>query len=86
MHELAIAQDIVKRAVAEARRQGAARITAFHVNLGPTGFATAENISFCIQTASQGTIAEGARVNVTEVPRGGIALDGIDVDDAPGPA
>ncbi|MDP3063611.1 MAG: hydrogenase maturation nickel metallochaperone HypA [Chloroflexota bacterium] len=85
MHELAIAQEIVKRAVAEAQRQGAARVTAFHVKLGPVGFATAANLSFCIQAASQGTIAEGARVHVRDVKKGGIALESIDVDEAPAP-
>ena len=82
MHELAIAQEIVKRAVAEAQRQGAARVTAFHVKLGPVGFATSANLSFCIRAASQGTIAEGARVHVRDVKKGGIALKSIDVEDS----
>ena len=82
MHELAIAEEIVKRAVAEARRQGAARVTALHVKLGPVGFATAANLSFCIRAPSQGTIAKGARVHVRDVKKGGIALKSIDVEDS----
>ena len=82
MHELAIAQEIVKRAVAEAQRQGAERVTAFHVKLGPVGFATAEDLTFCIQAASQGTMAGGARVRVKESKKGGIVLESIDVEEA----
>ena len=82
MHELAIAQEIVKRAVAEAQRQGAARVAAFHVRLGPVGFATADDLTFCIQAASQGTIAEAARVHVRDVKKGGIILESIDVEDS----
>ncbi len=82
MHELAIAQEIVKRAVSEAERQGAPRVTAFHVKLGPVGFATAHNLTFCIRAAAQGTIAQGARVHVRAVKKGGIVLESIDVQES----
>jgi Zn finger protein HypA/HybF involved in hydrogenase expression len=82
MHELAIAQEIVKRAVAEAQRQGAPRVTALHVKLGPVGFATADNLSFCIQAAAQGTIAQDARVHVHVAKQGGIVLESIDVEES----
>jgi len=82
MHELAIAQEIVKRGVAEAERQGAPRVTAFHVKLGPVGFATADNLRFCIQAAAHGTIAQDAQVHVRNVKKGGIVLQSVDVEES----
>jgi Zn finger protein HypA/HybF involved in hydrogenase expression len=78
MYEPAIAQEIVRRAVAEAQRQAAPRIAAFHVKLGPVEFATARSLSFCIREAAQGTIAEGAHVHVRGVKRGGIVLESVE--------
>lgn len=81
MHELAIAQEIVRRAVAEAQRRNAVRVKALHVRLGPVGFATSENLSFCITAACKGTIAEGARVDVRNATRGGIVLTSVELQE-----
>ena len=81
MHELAIAQDIVKQAVEEAQRRDLGQIKALHVRLGPAGFATKEALTFCLQASCDGTIADKAQVHVREVDSGGIVLEGFDVNE-----
>ena len=81
MHELGIARDIVRRAVEEAERQKAMRIQMLHITLGPQALAYSEALSFGIQAASQGTLAEGAGVCITESQEGGIVLEAIELSE-----
>jgi len=83
MHEYAIAQDIVKRAVAEAIRHGATKVTTLHVKLGTPGSADPGALVFAVEAASQSTMAEGARVHITEAPEAGIVLESIELWEAP---
>lgn len=82
MHELGIARDIVRRAVEEAARHKAARIQVLHISLGPEDFASREALAFGIEAASQGTLAEGAGVSITDVREGGVVLEAIELSEA----
>ena len=81
MHELAIAQDIVRQVKEEASRLGTGKIKVLHIKLGPRAFATKESLAFCLQASSEGTVVEDAQVQITEVNQGGVVLDSIDVEE-----
>ena len=81
MHELALAQDIVRQVKDEALRLGTGKVTALHVKLGPRAFTTEESLAFCLKASSEGTVVEGAQVHITEVEQGGVVLDAIDVEE-----
>ena len=81
MHELGIAQDIVRQVEDETRRLGVGRVAAVHIRLGPRAFATRDSLTYCLQASSEGTVAEGATVCIKEADGGGIVLEAIDVEE-----
>jgi len=78
MHELAAAQDVVRVAVQAAKEQNARRITAIALKVG-SAYA-AEQLRDLIAIAAQGTIAEGARLDVEAVSGSAIQVASIDIE------
>ena len=78
MHELAAAQDVVRVALEAAGKEGARRITAIALKVGRTY--AVEQMEDLIAIAAQGTIAEGARLEVEAVPGSAIQVASIDVE------
>jgi len=78
MHELAAAQDVVRVAVQAAEEQNARRITAIALKVG-AAYAP-EQLRDLIAIAAQGTIAEGARLDVEAVPGSAIQVASIDIE------
>ncbi|MEO8128363.1 MAG: hydrogenase maturation nickel metallochaperone HypA [Bryobacteraceae bacterium] len=68
MHELSIALSIVEMAEEESERQGGARVTAVHLKLGPLSGVVKAALESAFGLACEGTILEGARLQVEEVP------------------
>lgn len=68
MHELSIAMSMIEMATEEAARQGAARVSALHLKLGPLSGVVKEALLFSYEVASQGTPLEGSRLVIEEVP------------------
>ena len=81
MHELAIAQDIVKQVEDEARRHGVSEVKALHVRMGSRAFASRDSLEFCLRASSEGTVAEDARLCIEEAGQGGIVLDSIEIEE-----
>lgn len=79
MHELAIAKDIVRRALVEAEH--APSVTAIHIALGPDGEYNRDALSFSLTVAAQGTPMEGALILISESHAGGVVLNGVDVEE-----
>ena len=79
MHELFLAKDIVEQTVAEAEREGAAGVSAITLCFGPDAHFSPEGLTFGIQAASQGTIAEGARVQIKLVQEEGVVLESLEL-------
>jgi hydrogenase nickel incorporation protein HypA/HybF len=71
MHELAIADRLVDRALATAREADADRITALTVELGTATHLLPDQVRFCLEAVAEGTLAEGADVSVEGVPARG---------------
>jgi hydrogenase nickel incorporation protein HypA/HybF len=67
MHELSIAMSIVDMALEEAERREVT-IDAVHVELGPLSGVVAEALTFSYEIACNGTMLEGSRLVIKEVP------------------
>lgn len=65
MHELGIAEEIV--AIVAARTAGG-RVTRIVVEIGRLCAVMPEAMRFCFDLATEGTAAEGARLDIVEIP------------------
>lgn len=68
MHELSIALDLLDAASERAREEGAARIRAIYLRVGPLSGVVVSALESAFEIASQGTLADGALLDVEEVP------------------
>lgn len=67
MHELSIAAAIVDRALSVAADTGAEAVEELTIELGRATHVNPDQLRFCIETAVEGTIAEGATITVEPV-------------------
>ncbi len=65
MHELGLAQMIVDTAIAHSQGARVRRVT---VAIGQLSAVMPDAIQFCFDTCCQGTIAEGAALEIVEIP------------------
>jgi hydrogenase nickel incorporation protein HypA/HybF len=65
MHESGIAERIIEVALDRAREAGADRVTDLYLELGPDAGASETAVTFHLEEAAIGTIAEGARIHFT---------------------
>ncbi len=68
MHELSIALSLVEAASEEASRQGAVRVNALHLRLGPLSGVVKDALLFSYEVTCQGTVLEGSALHIEEVP------------------
>ena len=68
MHELGIAEQMLKVALNYAAKNNAKRITAFNVEMSAAMDESADSLRFHFENLSRGTIAEGARMEISRVP------------------
>ena len=64
MHSLSMAQNILQAALTEAEKHDGKRIEAISVQIGDPNFDELDSLQFCMQAAAEGTIAEGARMEI----------------------
>ena len=72
MHEMAITQGIIE--ICESHAKGR-RIQSVDVEIGELSSVVPEAIEFCFEACSQGTLAEGARLNIIRIPGSGLCMD-----------
>lgn len=78
MHELSITRNIV--AIVSERANGA-KVTRVTLEVGKLSAVMPDAIRFCFDVVAQGTVLEGARLEVIEVPgRGRCRVCGLDVE------
>jgi hydrogenase nickel incorporation protein HypA/HybF len=65
VHELAIAEEVV--AIVAARTDGA-RVTRVVLEIGRLCAVLPDAMRFCFDLATEGTVAEGARLEIIEIP------------------
>lgn len=75
MHEYGIAQEMLKIALDYAAKNSAQRITAFHIEMSALADESEESLRFHFDHVTRGTIAEGARVEISRVPMPAKCLD-----------
>ncbi len=67
MHELGIAQETLDIALAEAQRQGAARVLSMRLRIGDLSGVVPEALEFALETIMEGTPADGARIVIDHI-------------------
>lgn len=68
MHELSIALNLVEIAEAAARDAGAARVETVYLKLGVFSGVIKEALCFGYDTATRGTLLEGSRLEIEDIP------------------
>ena len=71
MHELAIADRLLDRALAAAEEAEATHVETLHLELGTATHLVPEQVRFCIQAVAEDTPAEDADVQIEQVPARG---------------
>ncbi len=68
MHELSIAQSLVDVVTETATDAGATRVEAVHLRLGALSGVVREALEFCYELATKGTLLEGSRLLIEDLP------------------
>ncbi len=68
MHEMSIAQSILKIVVPQAERNGAKKIKTIRIRAGELRGIVQEQLSFLFDFVAKDTIAEGATLDIERVP------------------
>ena len=68
MHELPIAESVLKLALEHAERAGGGRITGLHLRIGRLSSVVDESLQFYWDIISEDTPAEGARLHFHRIP------------------
>ena len=84
MHERALLADLVREIEAVAAREGADKVVAVKVRVGPMSHMTPDHFVEHFVDATRGTVAEGARCDVEEIDEHDplaqdVVLDSIEV-------
>ncbi len=68
MHEMSLAESILEIVEDTARKQGFARVKEVRLEIGALSGVEIEALSFCMDVVLNGSVAEGARVELERVP------------------
>ncbi|MDR0771442.1 MAG: hydrogenase maturation nickel metallochaperone HypA [Burkholderiales bacterium] len=68
MHEMSLAESMLDIVESTARKHHAQRVTSVQFELGALSHADREALAFAFDVVARGSIAEGARFEVIEVP------------------
>lgn len=68
MHEMGIAQAVLSHALTAAEANGISRIAKLHLKVGAFSGVVEDALRFSFEVASQGTKAEGASLDVDNIP------------------
>ncbi|WP_239407039.1 hydrogenase maturation nickel metallochaperone HypA/HybF [Desulfovibrio sp. An276] len=68
MHELALAQGMLDIATEELSRHNCKRLTLLRVNVGAMSGVVPECLDFAFSSLVQGTVHEGARLEIVKIP------------------
>lgn len=82
MHELSIAITLVELAGDAARSLGAARVNRVFVRLGTRAGVAAEALRFSFDLAAEGTMVQGARLELEPIDGPNLHLSAMEIVDA----
>jgi hydrogenase nickel incorporation protein HypA/HybF len=66
LHELYVANEIVKIAIREAEKRGAKQVKSVHLVVGKLTHLSKEQLTFCYNLLKKDTILKGSRLIITE--------------------
>ena len=78
MHELSIAQSIVKIVLQHSQRGDLQTVKSVKLNVGDLTGIVPESLVFCFELASRGTAAQGSKLKIENMP--GNELDIVEVE------
>ncbi len=68
MHELSIAEDLLEIVSRTAAEHNLTRVSRLRIVVGALGNVIPDALEFAFDVAGRGTVAEGARLDIVEVP------------------
>jgi hydrogenase nickel incorporation protein HypA/HybF len=68
MHEMSIAQSILDIVLQESQTHQVKQVLSVSLKLGELSAVEPESLRFCFELLIQGTLAEGARLDIEQVP------------------
>ena len=68
MHEMSIAQSLLDIIFQKSRHHQVKLVSSVSLKVGELSAVETESLRFCFQVISEGTIAEGARLDIERVP------------------
>jgi hydrogenase nickel incorporation protein HypA/HybF len=74
MHEMSLAEGIVELIEEAATREGFSSVKLVVLEVGQLSTVEPEALAFCFDAATRGSIAEGARLEIDNVPGQGVCL------------
>jgi hydrogenase nickel incorporation protein HypA/HybF len=66
LHELSVANEIVRVAIREAEKRGAKQVKSVHLAVGRLTHLSKEQLTFCYNLLKKDTILKGSRLIITE--------------------
>jgi hydrogenase nickel incorporation protein HypA/HybF len=74
MHELSVAEALLDAILLETTREPVAKVVQVNVEIGALSHLEPDALKFCFDAVVSGSIAEGARLNITQTPGRGRCL------------
>jgi hydrogenase nickel incorporation protein HypA/HybF len=71
MHEVSIAQSLMKIIEDECEKHGVSRVTRVQLRIGTLTACVPDSLTFAFESVSEGTVAMGAELNIEVVPAKG---------------
>jgi len=68
MHEYSTTLAIIEKVIDEARKRGAKRVISVELRIGKLTLLSIEQVRFCFEALSKGTMLEGCELVIEEVP------------------
>jgi len=68
MHEMSIAEGVVQLLEEQAAAQRFSRVRTVWLEIGPLAAVEVESLRFCFEAVTRGSLAEGARLEIVELP------------------
>jgi len=68
MHEMSIVENLLEIIQRHAPTNGAARVKVIRLRIGEMTAVVPESLRFCFEVASEGTVAQGADLQIESVP------------------
>lgn len=75
MHEMSLAEGILQLIEDAARRENATRVSVVCLEIGQLASVEVESLRFCFDVVVKDSVADGARLEVVDVPGEGWCLD-----------